>query len=46
MYFEDNFIGRNMSRNRRSNRRFSVSMWNGFSRVNMDLPRTNNAVEG
>ncbi|CAF1252221.1 unnamed protein product [Didymodactylos carnosus] len=35
-----------MSRNRRRNSRFSVLMWNCFSRVDLDLPRTNNAVEG
>ena len=35
-----------MSRNRRKNPRFSISMWNCFSRVDLDLPRTNNAVEG
>jgi hypothetical protein len=46
IYFEDNFIGRKMSRNRRNNPRYGVSMWNCFSRVHIDLPRTNNAVEG
>ena len=46
IYFEDNFIGRKMSRNRRSHSRFAVSMWNCFSRISLDLPRTNNGVEG
>ena len=35
-----------MSRNRRKCPRFSISMWNCFSRVHLDLPRTNDAVEG
>ena len=34
-----------MSRNRRENPRFSISMWNCFSRVGLDLPCTDNAVE-
>lgn len=46
LYFEDNFIGRTMTRNRRNNPRFAISMWNCFERANHDLPRTNNAVEG
>jgi hypothetical protein len=44
--FEDNFIGRTMTRSRRKNPRFDISMWNSFERVNQDLPRTNNAIEG
>ncbi|CAF0991535.1 unnamed protein product [Adineta ricciae] len=35
-----------MSRNRRKSPRISISMWNCFSRVHLDLPRTNNALEG
>ena len=46
VYFEDTYIGRKMSRNRRANPRFSISMWNCFSRVVLNLPRTNNMVEG
>ena len=46
IYFEDNFIGRKISRNRRSNPRYVIQMWNCFSRVDLELPRTNNAVEG
>ena len=46
IYFEDNFIGRKMLRNRRSNPRYVIQMWNCFSRVDLELPRTNNAVEG
>lgn len=49
-YFEDNYIGRPLANNRRRNRRrkpkFSISLWNVFSRFQTDLPRTNNAVEG
>ena len=46
IYFEDNFISGKMSRNRRSHPRFAVPMWNCFSRISLDLPRTNNGVEG
>ena len=46
IYFEDNFIGRKMSRNCRSHPRFAVLMWNCFSRISLDLPRTSNGVEG
>ena len=35
-----------MTRNRRKNPRFDIFMWNCFERVNQDLPRTNNAIEG
>ena len=44
MYFEDNFIDRKMSRNRRSHPRFSISMRNWFSRINSDLPRPRSTV--
>ncbi|CAF1264599.1 unnamed protein product [Adineta steineri] len=46
LYFEDNFIGRIMTRNRRKNPRYNINMWNCFERINEDLPRTNNAIEG
>ncbi|CAF1484248.1 unnamed protein product [Adineta steineri] len=46
LYFEDNFIGRIMTRNRRKNPGYNVNMWNCFERINEDLPRTNNAIEG
>lgn len=46
LYFEDNFIGRIMTRNRRKKPRFDISMWNCFERVNQNLPRTNNSLEG
>jgi len=46
LYFEDNFIGRTMTRNRRKTPRYDITMWNCFERINEDLPRTNNAIEG
>ena len=45
-YFEDNYIGRPMSNNRRRRPKFPLSMWNVFDRLQTGLPRTNNAVEG
>ena len=44
-YFEDSWIGRPSRRHRRSPL-FEISMWSCFERVNTDLPRTNNALEG
>ena len=44
-YFEDNYIGRITRRFRRTPR-FDVNIWNMHSRVQDDLPKTNNAVEG
>ena len=44
-YFEDNFIGR-LQRNRRKQPTFALDMWNIHDRVEDDLPRTNNNVEG
>ena len=35
-----------MARNRRRSPRFSIPMWNCFSRVDLNLPRTNNDIEG
>ena len=46
MYFEDNFIGGKISRNRRSHLRFTISMWKCFSRIKSDLSCTSNVVEG
>ncbi|CAF2617287.1 unnamed protein product [Rotaria sp. Silwood2] len=45
-YFEDTFIGRLIRNNRRRAARFSINMWNCFSRLAEDLPRTNNSSEG
>ena len=45
-YFEDNYLGRPMTNNRRRRPKFPLSWWNVFNRVQMDLPRTNNSVEG
>ena len=44
-YFEDTWIGRPFRRGRR-NPTFPPDMWSVYSRVQTDLPRTNNAVEG
>ena len=40
-YFENVWIGRPLSRHRRSPM-FEIRMWPCFKRVNADLPRTNN----
>lgn len=45
-YFEDTYIGRPRRRNGRCNPMFPHSMWNMHGRVEEDLPRTNNHVEG
>ncbi|CAF2126223.1 unnamed protein product [Rotaria magnacalcarata] len=45
-YFEDTFIGRVIRNNRRRAPRFSVNMWNCFSRLDEELLRTNNSSEG
>ena len=44
-YFEDTYIGRLRRRNRRAPW-FPISMWNMHERVILDLPRTNNSIEG
>ena len=44
-YFEDTYIGR-LRRHRRAKPTFDLHIWNVYSRVTQDLPRTNNAVEG
>ncbi|CAF5108916.1 unnamed protein product, partial [Rotaria sp. Silwood1] len=45
-YFEDTFIGRVIRNNRRRAPRFSVNMWNCFSHLDEELPRTNDSSEG
>ena len=45
-YFEANYLGRPMTNNRSRRPKFPLSWWNIFNRVQMDLPRTNNSVEG
>uniref|UniRef100_T1JFK1 non-specific serine/threonine protein kinase n=1 Tax=Strigamia maritima TaxID=126957 RepID=T1JFK1_STRMM len=42
-YFEDTWIGRNGARR---NPKFSLSLWNCYTAVENDLPKTNNLVEG
>ena len=46
-YFEENFIGRLLRRNRRAfSPRYDFVLWNLYDRVLQRLPRSNNAVEG
>jgi hypothetical protein len=45
-YFEDNWIGRLDRRNRRRQPPYPPSLWNCFTAVINDLPKTNNSVEG
>ena len=42
---EENFIGR-QRRGRRSPPRFAIQLWNQYTRVIDNLPRSNNALEG
>lgn len=44
-YFEKTYIGRRMRRGRRAPR-FPIATWNQHSRVDGNLPRTNNLLEG
>jgi len=45
-YFEDTWLGRLDRRGRRRSPLFPLSMWNCFTNVSADIPRTNNGVEG
>ncbi|KAE9532428.1 hypothetical protein AGLY_010051 [Aphis glycines] len=45
-YFDDTWIGRTDRRKKRRSHTFKISIWNCYSLVSEDLPRTNNAVEG
>lgn len=45
-YFEDVWIGRPDRQNSRRAPKFGIDMWNMYSNVELDLPRTNNSVEG
>jgi len=44
-YMEDNFIGRER-RGVRGEPRFAIQLWNQYSRVVQNLPRSNNSLEG
>nr|KAG5711699.1 hypothetical protein BaRGS_023463 [Batillaria attramentaria] len=44
-YFESTWLGI-VQRGRRRRSKFDVAMWNVYSRVEDNLPRTNNSVEG
>ena len=45
-YFEDNYIGRQRRGRPRDTPMFPISVWNMVDRVENDLPRTNNSIEG
>jgi len=45
-YFEETWIGCMDRRKNRGSPKFNISIWNCFSLILKDLPRTNNAVEG
>ena len=45
-YFEDTYIGRSRRGRARAQPKFPIGLWNVVSRTEMDLPRTNNNVEG
>ena len=44
-YFEATWIGV-VQRGRRRRPLFAISLWNDNSRIEQDLPRTNNSIEG
>ena len=44
-YFEDSYIGRPYRR-RRKDPFFRIELWNIYDRIERNLPKTNNAVEG
>ncbi|CAM4842293.1 unnamed protein product, partial [Rotaria magnacalcarata] len=45
-YYEDNFIDRQVRNQRRRAPRFPIAIWSCFSRLDNQLPRTNNSNEG
>lgn len=45
-YFEDTFIGRPLRRNGRREPLIAIDIWNVCSRLDDELPKTNNSVEG
>ena len=45
-YFEDHYIGRLRSGNRRAKPTFPIKKWNMYDRTLSELPRTNNSLEG
>lgn len=44
-YFDDTWIGKLVTRTRRSEPKFDIKMWNHYKSTVDNLPRTNNAVE-
>ncbi|CAF4790279.1 unnamed protein product [Rotaria socialis] len=45
-YYKGNFIGRQVRNQRRRAPRFPIAIWNCISRLDQQLPRTNNSNEG
>ena len=45
-YFEDSYIGRFLHNAPRRELLFLIEFWNMFNRIDEELSRTNNAVEG
>ena len=44
-YFEDAYLGRPCQKGRRRKPVFEIGLWNMYSRMSDELPRTNNTVE-
>ena len=45
-FFEDNYVGRLLRNGNRRVPRFPIRSWNSYMRLQDNVPRTNNAVEG
>ena len=45
-YFEGTYIGRYRRNAPRRHPLFAINLWNMFNRTDVELPRTNNSVEG
>ncbi|XP_064081858.1 uncharacterized protein LOC135198215 [Macrobrachium nipponense] len=45
-YYEDTWIGRPGRRNTRRQTKFEIEMWSCFERIQEDLPKMNNIIEG
>ena len=45
-YFEDTYIGRLLPNHTRRKPPFPIRLWNLYTRVNLEVARTNNSVEG
>ena len=45
-YFEDTYIGRLLPNHTRRKPPFPIRLWNLYRKVNLEVARTNNSVEG